>query len=109
VKGIKWWIDTQAAYLELYYRRGLKNFGLTGKDGDLSFAKTFGLLVLASYYFNSNLPASVAITLIVSAHGTKLLLELIHAWKARGFPLPDSGGRRDSDPDVRPTDSDERG
>jgi hypothetical protein len=84
------------------YRRCIKAFGLSGRDGDLSFSKAFGLLVLASYYFNSNLPASVAITLIASSYGAKMLVELI---QARGHR---SGGRRDSDPAVRP-EADERG
>lgn len=82
------------------FKRCIRTLGLSGKDGDLSFSKTFGLLVLLSYYFNSNLPASVAITLVVSAHGTKLLLELILAWKSKGFP---------GVPQLPSPDSDERG
>jgi hypothetical protein len=60
-----------------YYRAWLKNVGLSGADGMLSFSKSFGVAVLIAYTLGVRLPASVAITLIISAHGTKVLLEAI--------------------------------
>lgn len=59
------------------FRSLVKHLGMSGADGDLSFSKTFGYAVLTCYCFGSGLPTTVAITLIISAHGTKLMLEAI--------------------------------
>lgn len=72
-------IDALAAWWAGYFTSAVKHSGLSGSDGSMSFSKTFDLLVLVSYYFNTNLPPSVAITLIMSAHGTKVLLEGIRS------------------------------
>ena len=82
------WFDGKCIYWEHYYRRFLRAFGLSSKDGDLSFSKAFGISVLLSYLVNDNLPASVAITLILSAHGTKVLLEGIRAYRHRKEESP---------------------
>lgn len=50
---------------------------MSGGDGDLSHTKTFGYAVLLCYCFGSGLPTTVAVTLIISAHGTKMLLAAI--------------------------------
>lgn len=71
------WVDRQAAWLAGYYEAVVRHSGLSGPDKSLSFSKSFSIAVLVSYYLNTNLPPSVAVTLIISSHGTKLLLAAI--------------------------------
>lgn len=71
------WIDQRAAWLAGYYEAAVRHSGLSGPDKSLSFSKSFSIAVLISYYLNTNLPPSVAVTLIISSHGTKLLLAAI--------------------------------
>lgn len=46
----------------------------TSEDGGLSFSKLLTIWVAAMYSFNRPLPVIVACLLVVSAHGTKVLL-----------------------------------
>lgn len=72
-------LDRFFTWCETRYLRAVELTGLSGSDKRLSFSKTFGILILASYAMSDRLPPSVAIALIISAHGTKVLLEAIKA------------------------------
>lgn len=60
-----------------YYAEMIRGLGMTGEDGSLSYTKTFGYAVLIAYALCKTIPPSVAITLILSAHGTKTILAAI--------------------------------
>ena len=56
-----------------------KSCGMSGADGDLSFSKLITLMVLLAFACGRGFPSAVAITLIASAHGTRVLLALIRS------------------------------
>jgi hypothetical protein len=63
------WIPTAWAYV---------THPLTGDDQRISFTKLFDLTIVGVYALHPNaIPASVAIVLVVSAHGTKVLMAWI--------------------------------
>lgn len=59
------------------FKSVVRHLGLSGSDGDLSHTKVFGYAVLLAYSLCESIPASVAITLVISAHGTKALMNAI--------------------------------
>lgn len=73
-------IDRTAAYWGGYWSALIKHTGLSARDGSLSHTKVFGYAVLGVYLMGTSLPSGVAITLIISAHGTKALM----AWINKG-------------------------
>jgi hypothetical protein len=63
------WIPTAWAYV---------THPLTGDDQRISFTKLFDLTIVGVYAIRTNaIPASVAIVLVASAHGTKVLMAWI--------------------------------
>lgn len=63
------WIPTAWAYV---------THPLTGDDSRISFTKLFDLTIVGVYAVRANaIPASVAIVLVASAHGTKVLMAWI--------------------------------
>lgn len=76
---VRTYIDGLSGWWAGYFAGSAKRIGMTGRDGNLSHTKVFGYAVLGAYLLNASLPASVAMTLIISAHGTKALIEAIHS------------------------------
>jgi hypothetical protein len=65
ISGKTKWIPATFSYV---------TFPLTGDDGRISFTKLFDVFIASLYALGAPIPASVAIVLVASAHGTKVLL-----------------------------------
>jgi hypothetical protein len=81
MRTLRPWFDGCAAYWAGFYEGFIARIGLSSEDGHLSFSKMFGILVLVSYFVRpGNLPAGVAIALIVASFGQKTMM----AWIDKG-------------------------